>query len=348
VIDPNRWTLLIDRYLSGECSEEEQSELTHLLGADPDFRAYFLKMASMRQVGISLPASNVERALARVKTELRHAGRSSVRVSAPSRFAHIVPARHGWRFLRLAAAIVVAVLSVPLGRFALHRLEDSRVRVVEFATTAGQQSRITLPDGSRVVLAPQSHLVYSASDRGHRSLVLSGEAYFDVVHNAERRFLVHARNAVVEDIGTRFVVRAYLTDSVVRVAVAEGSVALGDSAAASRAALGAGMVGDVGRDGRPSLMGAADRDALFAWQDGRLLFNRRPLSEVLRDLERWYDLRIALADTGLASIRVSGSLPGTSVTDALDAVAAIATVRVERHGRDITIRPLRHSSTGKP
>jgi transmembrane sensor len=237
VTDPHRWTLLIDRYLAGECSEDEQSEFTHLLGTDPDLRAYFLKMSAMRQAGAGLPKSNVERALSRVKAELGHGGppeRSPVRAPTPKRFARIISARTDGPFLKIAAAIVVALLAVPLGRFGLHRLEASRIRTVEFATTAGQRSHITLPDGSQVELAPLSHLVYSASDVGTRSLDLTGEAYFAVVHNAARRFRVHAKNAIAEDIGTRFVVRAYPTDGSVRVAVAEGSVALSDSVVGRR------------------------------------------------------------------------------------------------------------------
>ena len=63
-----------------------------------------------------------------------------------------------------------------------------------------------------------------------RELQLDGQAYFTVVHDARRSFVMHAAGSRVTDIGTAFVVRAYGEDAEVKVVVAEGSVTFGHDA----------------------------------------------------------------------------------------------------------------------
>ena len=86
---------------------------------------------------------------------------------------------------------------------------------------------VTLRDGTRLVLWPASRLRIP-SDFGlrTRSVELQGEAYFAVVHDASHPFVVTAHGVVTRDVGTAFDIRAYADDPGVRVAVAEGEVAV--------------------------------------------------------------------------------------------------------------------------
>src|SRR4029078_4850819 len=84
-------------------------------------------------------------------------------------------------------------------------------------TGVGERLTIRLADSSVVTIGPVSTIRYSA-DANARSVALDGIADFNVVHDATRPFRVHAKNAVVTDVGTEFVVRAYAADSGVGVA----------------------------------------------------------------------------------------------------------------------------------
>lgn len=221
----------------------------------------------------------------------------------------------------------------------------------DYRTSRGQYATIRLADSTAVTLAPESHLAVSARfGDGVRELSLEGEAIFSVRYNAAHPFRVRARNAVIEDIGTKFDVRAYPGDAEVTVAVVEGSVAItrsqGDSSAAREAprpgvVLTAGTVGTLDRRGNalaaraPSVVSAA---SYLGWATGRLSFVDRPLPEVLATIGRWYDLDIRVGDAGLAERRVNAEFSTQSPSEMIDALAAAVGARVERSGRVVTLR----------
>src|SRR5262249_39713408 len=132
-------------------------------------------------------------------------------------------------YLKAAAIIAGVGIGVWAGRHQLASLIEGPPRPVEFSTTRGHTLRARLPDSSQVVLAPESRLAYTASLRGDRQLSLVGQAYFEVVHDPHRAFVVHAGNALTTDLGTHFAVRAYPSESQVTVAVADGSVQISNA-----------------------------------------------------------------------------------------------------------------------
>src|SRR5690606_35539212 len=138
------------------------------------------------------------------------------------------------------------------------------------------QRDVTLDDGSVVVLAPDSRLtVLSASGAGSRDVELTGQAVFQVAHDATRPLRVRAGALTTEVLGTRFVVRAYRDDEAITVALVEGSVrvsAVGDARAASAITL---IPGQIARAGDDSLH--IDTEASIgpwlAWTEGQLMFD---------------------------------------------------------------------------
>jgi transmembrane sensor len=178
---------------------------------------------------------------------------------------------------------------------------------------------------------------------------LEGEALFDVVHDTTRPFRVWARDAVAEDLGTRFDVRAYAEDSVVAVAVAEGAVALDRAVASPEGDRPAGAVaqgvvlrrGDLGTlapDGRITTATGPVVATYLAWAEGRLQFVKTPLPEVVRAVGRWYDLDVRVASPALASRTVTAEFGAQSAEELMRALALALDARVSRSGRVITLR----------
>jgi transmembrane sensor len=234
----------------------------------------------------------------------------------------------------VAAAAVLAImfLRAPSSIGALH---GSR----EYATAPGQRETVTLADGTEITLAPASRLqVAPAYGRTRRDVsLLEGEGYFVVHHDPHRPFVVHARNGLAEDVGTRFVVRAYREEPTVRVVVADGIVALTDSAAAGRRSeLGRGALGVLDRTGDVSLTDGVDVDRVLAWTRGELAFDRTPLSAIGADLSRWYGLDVRVAQ-GVGDRQFTGRYTTESPDDVLASIAAATGTVVQRHGRVVTI-----------
>jgi ferric-dicitrate binding protein FerR (iron transport regulator) len=289
----------------------------------------------------------------RVRARTLDAAREGAERSTPAHAASPVrPSR------RLAGAwpVAAAMLLVTMGAGALFVRSRQRPdqSVPEpapgrYSTGRGQDATIRLSDGSEVTLGPESRLTISARfAQGARDISLDGEAIFIVRHDGAHPFRVRARGALIQDIGTRFDLRAYPDEPVVTVAVAEGSVSLRHERAGRAEALGddtASVVlqrSDVGTlDGRGDL--SAERSSrvssYFGWASGRLSFVDRPLPEVLRTIGRWYDLDVRAPDARLARRLVNAEFSSQAPAEMLDALAIAMDATVERSGRIIILRP---------
>ena len=176
-----------------------------------------------------------------------------------------------------------------------------------------------------------------------RDVDLHGEAFFDVKDDAKRPFRVHARGAVTEVLGTEFSVRAYPDDPATVVVVASGKVEMtrGEESTSGSprpsVVLGRKQMGRLESKGNLTVIDDVDVDALHAWRAGRLAFEERPLREVIRELERWYDLEIHLGDSSLVDVPVTASLSNYTADQALAIVAATLDVRQIRQGRTVKL-----------
>jgi ferric-dicitrate binding protein FerR (iron transport regulator) len=199
--------------------------------------------------------------------------------------------------------------------------------MVQLAASLGAPAWATLPDGSTILLAPGGQASWSSLVRAERDVQLVGEAYFVVKHDT-RPFRVFAGRAVVQDIGTRFTVRALPGDSLVAVAVEEGEVAVSDS---SRHPLTHGVRLVAGQattvDPRGVVASISGADEALAWVRGELVWHEAPLAEVARTIERWYNVRVRV-DSALAGRRVLARLQRRPVDEVLQSVAAAIGVRV--------------------
>jgi ferric-dicitrate binding protein FerR (iron transport regulator) len=191
---------------------------------------------------------------------------------------------------------------------------------------------LRLRDGTRVVLAPASKL-QKPTDYGvnTRTLLLEGEAYFDVAHDSVRPMVVRTERVVARDLGTRFVVRAYADASATEIVVAEGKVGV-DTLVLERRQRAA-----VTPDRKIHLTSGVALDRYFAWTEGRLVFRDTPLREVVSQLARWYDVDIRLAGRGLGDRRLTASFDEVPVTEVFDRISGPLALEVVRDGRAYTV-----------
>lgn len=199
------------------------------------------------------------------------------------------------RPLAWAAAVLVAL--------GLGWAADLPVRLqADHRTATGVQDRVTLADGSRVLLDTGSAIATNLAGPERRTRLLRGAAFFEVTPDATRPFRVEAGPATVTVVGTAFAVR--YRDGRVTVTVRHGTVDVaplggppvrlqaGDEVAVTPAGIGAGH--------------PADLAAALGWADGRLVFEDRPLGDVLAELDRYHRGLIVVPDS-LAARRITGN-----------------------------------------
>jgi transmembrane sensor len=329
--------ILLDRYLAGELSPDERARVEAWLAVHP-VTADMLSNARRAVTGTP-SAADTDRSwnalAARITAATSQddlAARRARRDAQPPRVATTVQ-RRPW--MRIAAAIAIVITGATTWKMM------SGAEAGSISAPLGRDVTATLPDGSTLKLAAGSRISWtSAFGRFSRDVSLEGEGYFDVKHDKSKRFRVHARDGIAEDIGTRFVVRAWAELSNLEVAVEEGVVALHDTtglASDGLALLKAGQRGVLEAGGRVSVSNTAE--STLAWTRGQLVFDKTPLTEALPTLNRRFGVEIRV-DAALRGRLLSARFDSTSLTDVLGAIALSLDVRVERDGRIITLHPI--------
>jgi transmembrane sensor len=238
-----------------------------------------------------------------------------------------------WGRLAAAAIVIVAIGGLLVAK---GRSEESLTRIV--STTAGERLVVHLSDSSIVTLGPATTLRFTAT-AAHRLVQLDGLAEFNVVHDESRPFIVDASGAETRDIGTDFVVRAYRSDSAVRVTVTAGTVSLAPLGQAQRSVvLHAGNVGVVHADGATEMISSANAAADVSWVSGGLTFDDQPLAGVAADLSRWFDIDMRVEGAALARRHISAVYTSPTLAGVLDAMKATMNIEYTRVGRNVTIR----------
>ena len=158
-------------------------------------------------------------------------------------------------------------------------------------TPRGGQYRLVLPDGSKVWLNAASSLRYPAHfDNKERIVELSGEAYFEISHEQNRPFIVKSKGQLVQVLGTEFNINAYDNESTVNTTLVNGSVRI------RRVRTGTTKVLKPGQQALLSpgsiRVAAVNTTEYTAWKNGDFLFNETDLHQILRQLERWYNIEV--------------------------------------------------------
>jgi transmembrane sensor len=221
----------------------------------------------------------------------------------------------------LAACLVLAV-----GSGAPHHGSRDGTRL---SAPIGQMRHQTLADGSQVTLNTDTILEvrYGGGTRNVR--LIRGEAFFDVAHDPSRPFLVESRAGSARVLGTAFDVR--LRGRAARVSVLRGAVQVEPAGGGGRAVVQAGQWAWLDED-RPQAQALEDPVAVDAWRRGRLVVYRRPLAEVVAEINRYRRGRIILRGEALESTTVSGVFDITKPETALDALVASLDLRTARLG----------------
>jgi len=331
------------RFVEGECSPAEAAAIQAWIAAAP-VRGELLDelRAVWRLTGDVTRPWDVGAA----RSRLLRARRGTAPPGAPTLQLHAQatdrPLPRRWRTAtvwpaRIAAAVALLVAGAALWS---HRSPPAPPR--EYATAPGQRAALTLPDGSRVLLSVGTRLLVPRDYGGVvRSVELEGEAYFVVRHDPARPFLVRTAHGTTEDLGTEFDVRAYREERSLQVVVAAGRVALrGKAAADSVLMLRPRERGVIESSGSATITTRVSLQHYLAWTRGTLRFDDAPLSSVLGQLERWYDLDIQLADPSLAAERLTISFTTESADEAVTALAKVLGVRFTRADRAVRLVPV--------
>ncbi len=238
-----------------------------------------------------------------------------------------------------AAAILIFVLAYSL--FYINGKEQVEnqpepIAWVEKQTGRGQILTVSLSDGSKIRLNAESSIQFpNKFTGGKREVILEGEGFFEVAENPQLPFVVVTPKINTTVLGTSFNIRSYPEESTVQVAVKSGKVAVSDKA--SELILTPNQIATY--DSRNRLLKQEeDIESLIAWKDGGFIFDQKPLKDIIKHLERRYDVDITINDPALKHIRITLKQKGQSLSTVLNILSKSGGFDYEIKGKDVLLK----------
>ncbi|MET3878725.1 FecR domain-containing protein [Chitinophaga sp. OAE865] len=215
------------------------------------------------------------------------------RLSLPETAAPVVPLYH--KIMRYAAIILLPLAIAGATWLALKRNSHQLPvagNYVSRETPAGTTDSLTLADGTKVWLNAASRLDYPAAFTGTaREVTMTGEAYFEVVHNTQQPFIVKVNKQVVRVLGTSFNINAYGKHIITTLTQGKISVGLADQPGTIQY-LQPGQQVDLDTLSSTLQLSTGKLENAIAWKEGKIIFTDAPLENIMQQLGAIYHYRV--------------------------------------------------------
>lgn len=234
-----------------------------------------------------------------------------------------------FRFRVAAAVIIPFIFLAGAFTFVANRTGVfSSEEMAEVIVPYGEQVQVVLQDGTIVQLNSGSHLQYPKSfGLFSRSVKLSGEGYFSVAKELGRPFIVNLNEIKVKVTGTHFNVKAYFEDEKIRVTLEEGSVNIADNSN-NIYPLKIGESAEYDKEsGICRISKVPDMSLYTAWRTKSLNFYRTPLRDIIKTLERQYEVKFNVNDSSILDYRFSISTSKINLEEVLNDLEKVSKVK---------------------
>jgi len=238
-----------------------------------------------------------------------------------------------------AAVVVLCVLSwVMLNIIPEKEIAGVQEEPVYTYNPTGQKSKITLPDHSVIYLNSESSLSYlKGFSDSIRHVQLAGEAYFEVEPDINRPFVVETGGIRTVALGTSFNVRNYPEECSIKISLLSGKVKVTDNQASNEVLLEPFEQVKFLKESRTLRMTQLEADHVGTWKDGVIYFQSSPFKDVIKTLERSYDVVIDTMGYTNKDWNYTGKFDNMSLEIVLTRIGYSESFKFDMDGRKIKI-----------
>lgn len=336
-MEEKRKLKLFYKFLQKQMDKEEYEEFIYELGkkdAHKNFDHLFDAYADIIRKGKTHPQSvkklseDIDKILKTAKYKER------IGIHKNNNFLH-----SPW--LRIAAVILV-VVSVTLIWNSVKRgqidqtLTAINSKTLEKSTGFGELSKVILSDGSNVELNAGSLIRFTEKFSGQtREVRLNGQAYFNVARNENKPFIIKTGVLQVTVLGTSFDVKSFDDDDYAMVTVVSGQVKV--NSPEEEFIITPNEQVYFQKSTGKLIKRKVEAENFVKWTKETLYFNQTPVKEMVRQLERWYNVKIVVNDSGLFSKTVTGEYTNEKLTFILKSLEFSLHIKYEIKGNEIIL-----------
>lgn len=280
---------IIQKYSQGKLSLKEQIELSEQL-ADPQNREaeQLINEDWKSQLESDI---NPNHDLKPILDQIHY----RIRLNEANQIIHL-----NWvqTFQRIAAILIFPLLLSFLAylHFQNKPAAATSISYAEIQCPLGVRTKFQLPDGSTGYLNSGSRLKYPVQFIGERKVELSGEAFFDVVHNKELPFHVNTRNLDIKVLGTTFNVIANENEQTEEIVLQTGKVDVSSKSGKQLAVIAPNEQLTLDIQKQTFTKHEVEASQYITWKEGKLVFRNENMQQVARRLSRWYNAEVVVDD----------------------------------------------------
>ena len=234
-----------------------------------------------------------------------------------------------------------AVIKTASGALAYNAVANNGSNQIQYnvlTTPRGGEYKITLPDGTGVWLNAASSLRFPVAFTGNqRTVELTGEAYFEVAKNTAMPFHVKVNDMDVEDLGTHFNIMAYSNEQTMQTTLLEGKVNVSKNGVSKNLLPGKQAV--VNNATSTMQIKDVNTEQVVAWKNGYFRFKETNIHELMRQVERWYDVDVEYKTEGTAQDYTGIVSRSQNISALLQTLELTGTVHFKIEGRKIIVLP---------
>lgn len=208
-------------------------------------------------------------------------------------------------------------------------------------TAKGEMYALLLADGSKCWLNSQSSVHYpvNAAVNQEPAITTTGEVFFEIKHNPQRKFKISVNGLNIDDIGTQFNVNAYADEDHIVLTLIEGSVRATKGNQFAQVKKGEeAITSQSPADHMLIVKAGADLEKAIAWKNGQFRFNKDDLRTVMRQLARWYDLDVVY-EGNVPNGQFVGTVPRELKLSQVLEILASSDVHFNVEGKKLIVKP---------
>ncbi|MES2376045.1 MAG: FecR family protein [Bacteroidota bacterium] len=206
------------------------------------------------------------------------------------------------------------------------------------STPRGGQFQIKLPDGTEVWLNAESSIKYPVVfSKTERRVELTGEAYFEVTHNAQQPFKVITNNQEIKVLGTHFDVKGYSDEQTINTTLLQGSVLVSNLRSKKTKLLQPGQQSVISLINDDISVNAVNVSQVVSWKNGYFLFDQMNIASIMKIMSRWYDVDVQYNDFDKSAVFGGTFSRNANIKDILNNLQILGQVHFQIEGRKIIV-----------
>jgi len=242
---------------------------------------------------------------------------------------------------RIAASIFFIIFIAGLSVYVASETDFFYVEnELKVSTEAGQQSKVTLPDGSLVWLNSETIVKYDPA-KGSRKVSLLGEAYFEVSHDSKRPFIVEIGNTKIKVLGTKFNVSHYPDSKMTEASLLVGKITLSLPGSSKEIALKPGQKLSYNAKKHVYSKQTIEVQNEILWRQGILFFENELFNDLIRKLERYYAVKIIYDEGIFGDLHYTGTIDNLSIKKVLDFINLTIPMKYEIENKTIKLHKIK-------